>query len=360
MNKEDIYSYLMQSANSAISKQRHDGSYEPGHNNKWNDRDTPIRVTAHFSVQLAFAFRYTQDQKYLDVLKNAASYLLSHHARPGGKTFFCRVSSTKSMCNGLIGQAWAVEALLHIYSVLGESEYLEVAKEVYMLHPFDFSHGLYCPVECDGSVKAVAKTINHQLIFVAQGMWLLALGVDSLEHDLKRFFALLPRNISLTGDGLINHYARKGRNDMERKIFDLARYFQRKKMHSQSQGYQSFNMFGLALSKRNHPTCAIWEMEDLKKILQRIYNYVNKQLYIESVLQNEFALAYRLTGQEICFYERVFGLGSGYSIAHILIDEQFRRFWDSEEKLLCAATGDPQTLSSRLYEMWYFYESLET
>ena len=52
------------SAVQALSLQRQDGSFPPGHNGPWNDVDTPARVTAHWLVLLTTAYRVTNNAAF--------------------------------------------------------------------------------------------------------------------------------------------------------------------------------------------------------------------------------------------------------------------------------------------------------
>jgi len=358
MQTDQIYNYLMKSAYAALELQKTDGSFPPGHNNKWQDIDTPVRATSHFLIQLLFAYKHTNEQKFLKAAENAGDYLLSNCARPGGQAFLCRISSKKSLSNGLIGQAWAIEALSFLGSVSNNTNYTKTAYFVFKLHNYAKDYGLFHAIDCDGSDLGVSKTMNHQLIFAATGLSLIQHGYFDLSETLEHFFLKLPENMSLTKDGLINHYVRKGRSPVERFTFDLIRSIQRRNMSDMSTGYHSFNLFALALAKRHSPNMSFWTLKKLKQLITRIHHFTNTEQYLKNIFENEFALAFRLTGQEILFFKTEFGYSINNQNINKIIDLQFSKHWDNEKNLLRKNTADPETLSSRLYEMWYLYDSL--
>jgi hypothetical protein len=354
---EDYIEILLRSAESALEVQRPDGSFPAGRNNKWNDIDTSARTTSHFAIQLCFAYRYTSEKKYLSAAKKCGDFLQSSHIRPGNKTFLCRISPKKDLCNGLIGQAWVIEALIHLYETTNEVRFFDLARDVYGLHPFSSGFGLYEVIDCDGTNKGVAKTLNHQLIFSAMGMRLITLGADEFRENLLEFFTKLPENMHIDSKGLLHHHVNKGRNSIEKALFNIMRYAQRKQLIERSQGYQSFNMFGLALAKRNWPNCPAWSDPKLSNSLDIIHGYTSSKGYANSIKNNAFALAFRLTAQEILLFEKYFNINETNEALFDIIDTQFKNHWNFEKNLLNRNTEDPHTLSSRLYEMWYLFEN---
>ena len=53
----------------------------------------------------------TSEEKFKKAALACTEYLSGQKARPYGKTFCHRKSDSKDKCNGLIGQAWSIEAI---------------------------------------------------------------------------------------------------------------------------------------------------------------------------------------------------------------------------------------------------------
>ncbi|MBW2172737.1 MAG: hypothetical protein JRF69_12345, partial [Deltaproteobacteria bacterium] len=221
---------------------------------------------------------------------------------------------------------------------------------------FKQEFGLYSIREIDGRDLGVSLTLNHQLIFAAMGMRLLVKGCDDLSDQLKGFYGLLPDNMLLRRDGLIHHHVRRGRSQFGRNLFDIALFWYRRKIADRSQGYQSFNLFAMATARRNYPGSAVWKNEQLNAIFPKVLEYALHPAYLRSIVDNPFSLAYRLTGPEILWFKKTFSLSGEELGLHQLIKVQFERHWDPKTGLLCRNTDDPETLSSRIYEMCYLVE----
>ena len=73
--------------------------------------ETPVRNTAHWLITMLKAYEISNETKFKDSAWRAVQYLLSPSARPMNATFFCRTNPEKDFCNGLVGQAWIIEAL---------------------------------------------------------------------------------------------------------------------------------------------------------------------------------------------------------------------------------------------------------
>lgn len=346
---------LIRTATAGCELQRSDGSMPPGRNNTWNDPDTPVRCTSHFTVTFLHAFRWTQDERYRQAASRCLEWLCSPAARPHDATFLCRTTRRKNQCNGLIGQAWALEALLHGFSELRDQRLLDLATRVFQMHPYDSRTGLFRVREVDGAAKNLALTLNHQLIFVAQGMRLATLGNEVIQKKVDAFFSMMQATMALSAEGLIEHHVRRGTRELTRRVFDGVLWPYRRNIRQRSEGYQSFNMFALAVAHRNRPDATIWRREDMKSRLRAIHRYAANPSYLAGVKENAFALAYRLTGAELLVFQQEFRLEGATQQIRGLIDLQFEAHWDEEAGLLQRGTGDPATLSSRIYEMCYLF-----
>ena len=94
----------------------------------------------------------------------------------------------KDFCNGLIGQSWSIEALMYAANYFDIPKILKIAKEVFLLHPFDEKSGLWRRTEVNGSFLSVDETFNHQLWFAASGSLICQISTDEEINNINKFF----------------------------------------------------------------------------------------------------------------------------------------------------------------------------
>ncbi len=164
-SKIDLNEVLIRSSSAALALQREDGSFPEGHNGPWNDLDTPVRVTANWSILLLKGYTLTRDKIMRDAALRAGDYLTNSKCRPHCFSFFCRKTKNKNQCNGLIGQAWAIEALIELGKELKKNRYLQIAEDVIMKHRFNEKHCLWHNLEIDGKNLHINRTLNQQIWF---------------------------------------------------------------------------------------------------------------------------------------------------------------------------------------------------
>jgi hypothetical protein len=117
MQQLKLNDFLIGAAQAGLSLQKADGTFPPGHNGSWNVKETPVRNTAHWLVTCAKAYELTRDISFKNAVEKAGAYLLSSKARPFDCTY--HILDQKGWeTNGLVGQAWVMEALLAAYKFL--------------------------------------------------------------------------------------------------------------------------------------------------------------------------------------------------------------------------------------------------
>ena len=112
---------IEQVSHRALPDQNEDGSFPSGCNGPYMDKETPVRNTAHWLVTLLKAYEISGKDIFKDAADKAVKYIAGSEARPMNSTFLCRLNPEKDFCNGLIGQAWVIEALIRAAEVLEES-----------------------------------------------------------------------------------------------------------------------------------------------------------------------------------------------------------------------------------------------
>jgi len=341
------------SARSALALQRADGSFPPGHNGPYRDPETPVRNTAHWLVTLCKGYELWGDRSFMEAALQAANYLSSPQARPMQATFFCRRNPEKDFANGLIGQAWVIEALSVASETLNDRSYRRLAEEVFLLHPFDHRIGLWRRVNVDGSYASFDLTFNHQLWFAAAGS-LLDSGPDgTIGSRVRRFLdRALASHWKVAPSGRIIHHipplspGRRISRALQRLPNPLvvARAMAHKEI-----GYHAFNLYAFAILKQQVPDHPLWQRPRLAAALR----FVERDAYIRGLEDNEFGYPYNPPGIEVAFALSVFGAASPVDVGSasvVWLSRQLERTFDLASGLMQRNTGDPYMLAARIYE----------
>jgi hypothetical protein len=317
---------LADSARAGMKLQRSDGSFPSGHNGPWNDVETPIRTTANWANLLLYMHGQDGAGQYRSAAAQALDFILGPSCKEAGRPFRCREG--KDPPNGLIGQAWALDALLEGSARLREKRYLRAAEDVILLHQFDEKRGLWHNAGIDGLDAGANNTLNQQVWFasVAQKAWRMG-GNETIRLRTESFFRRLKDHVRFDGKTIAHHI---------NPVTEIL-------MPRQSDGYLSFLLLGLANAHR----------EDAGLIEERVLDCIPACLehLNKSVFQGtpDYAWSYNPTGFEVAQVIEEFGLESDISPERWAA-EQIRRAYDFGSSMLTKDTGDPQTLSSRICE----------
>ena len=355
---------IVKSAEKGLELQAKDGSMPTGHNGPWNDPDTPVRTTAHWAMTFFRAFEISVESRFCDACVAACNYLLSKEARPYGCTFYCRKpESKKAMCNGLVGQAWAVEPLLVVGRALKHQPFLNTAEEVLALHPYSEERHCWSNVEIDGAVIS-NDTYNQQVWFAV--MSLLA-GEENkkLRRCALDFFKHLSVTIEFLERGLIKHHfmsvlsmPRKLGSTIRRQVrFVLApraAQCERNSLLELSNGYLTFLLYGIAMAEDYYPQ-SVWSPLGNKQLIRDAVNYIQNRYPFYLLGENRYAWTYNPVGIEMAYVLQVFGarLELNHTFAatpEMWLTLQFQHYYDADRGLMDRNTVDPVVLAARLYE----------
>jgi hypothetical protein len=337
-------------ADAALERQRADGSLPAGRNGLYGDPETPVRNTAHWLVTFLAVAGWSGESRYRSAAESAAGYLAGEKARPAGATFWHRTRPGKDSCNGLIGQAWTIEALAEAAGSLETPQLAELAERVFLLHPFDADLGLWRRVEVDGGALPWDETFNHQLWFAAAGARLATFASCEVAIRVATFLDRLPANLALRRSGLIRHALSPrglGRREPRYAIRQLrSRHQLRATLEHKEAGYHAFNLYALALLRRHAPDHGFWRSDRFA----RLWRYLRSEAHRAAVDANPYAWPYNPTGIEAAFALDTFEGPGTRREQEGWLGEQLRRHWDFETCRLARATPDPETLAARLYE----------
>jgi hypothetical protein len=352
------------SARRALSLQRPDGSFPPGHNGPWNNADTPARVTAHWLVLLAAAHQRSGNSAYRAAALRAADFLAQPARRPGGHGFRCFECTCPWLAtNGLIGQAWVLEGLLEA-GLTFDPAYLQPARDAIRAASFDHDLGLWRVSSLDGAAGSPHHTLNHQLWFSVMVYRLArALGQPDLEVSPLRHFDRLPELIHVEGRYLHMLVAPRHRppepplrsripllGPLRRAVENVR---EGRRATEQSVGYLSFTLLGAALLHREAPDLPLWRDERWLAAVRSSVAFADERIFSLPEGNNRYAFSYNPTGLEMAVVkQQLEGLlpPGGRSPAE-WVREQLRRHYDPSTGLLNHNSDDPNILVARAYEL---------
>ncbi|MDN4504243.1 hypothetical protein QX776_17680 [Alteromonadaceae bacterium BrNp21-10] len=351
------------------------GHMPGGHNGPYYDPETPVRNTAHWTTIFAYCYKKTADEKYLNAVKTCAKYLLSKKARPMGATFYCRTNPKKDFSNGTIGQAWAIEGLVAAYKATKQQIYLETAREVFLLHPFDEKYNLWKVVNVDGSIREFDMTFNHQLWFAASGTILLAeLPDPEIKRQCQLFFDALPKKMLRTyNSGLIKHAVRnsetlkeKLKNILDWSTNKLRALKSGKDLKYKENGYHLFNLYAFAIVKQHYGNIEFFKMDKFQKALSYCFSTplhdalekecrsrdINKMPKVTSDKINIYGYSYNAPGFELPYIAKVFNseLDDQSVLISQVIKNQLEYTFNQQQQSFNLQTEDQETLNARIYE----------
>lgn len=356
--------YLVRSAECASEIQSADGSMPAGHNGPWLSQDTPVRTTAHWSVLFAYAYKHTGRRSFKKYALSACNYLVSSQALPEGNIFLCRSSSNaKDQSNGLIGQAWAIEALLYNGDIFGRKEFIEIADLVLNNHRYcKERHGWY-EKEVGGIERGFCSTINQQI-------WFAVMALDGgkrcsrLKSFANDFFGHLPDIIEFQAPGIIRHVVRPrkspNRSIIEKKISDLIALVKRFSLKEPAKcilqeralGYQSFILYALAIAESLTKQNYLSDKPGYEDLLDTTLRSSVCNLTKVALEDNPYAWSYNPVGIELAYAIQTFAphIDLGERAAEYWLKQQLLGHASLDPPLLNQNTTDPVILAARLYE----------
>ncbi|MBI5098009.1 MAG: agl cluster protein AglQ [Nitrospirae bacterium] len=345
---------IMQSSRAALQLQLKDGSFPPGFNGPYHDPETSARNTAHWLITMLKAYEISSETRFEDSAWRAVEYLISPSVRPMNASFYCRKNPEKDLCNGLMGQAWIIEALAIAGMKLEDPQFFELARNVFMMHPFDHQAGLWRRVNVDGSYNSFDMTFNHQLWFAAVGALLSNSPKDPISLMIIKFLdCALESHLSIDRSGRIIHMIKSTRPSAKRnRIIESISFLRsssssHKQMADKEIGYHAFNMYAFAMLKQYMPEHPLWQSNKFLLTLE----FINKAEFINGLENNLFGYFYNVSGIEAAYAIQSFR--SFYSFSRPeewWVLQQIQRCYDTDEKMMNRSTEDKATLSARLYE----------
>lgn len=346
-----------------------------GNNGPHKHKETEARVLSHWISCSSYVYEFTNENRYKDFALELSKALLRNELRPYGKTFYHREIQNKDKCNGLIGQAWSLEALINLYRITKNEKYIKEGLELYFLHEFDYDQGLWNICEISGEDLGLDLTFNHQLWFAAVASELNNYSNSvKIKKHLDRFMKMLQYNCSIF-DGLVVHPIERNtklntkslsfkKEQIKKMIGQILRRhnllptrFQTEKKNITfylknsefSIGYQAFNLYAYAILKKTYPKHLFWG----SKKFVRAVNILTDLKFKEKLKSNNFSYSYNNPAFEIPYILSVFkpnSLNDNISEIKEHFDLFCRDFFQIET-LKIHSSPDDITLEARIYEL---------
>lgn len=344
----DLYKLIRESASVAINLQREDGSMPPGQYGPHNHISTPVRNTCHWLITFSKMYNIYKDSKFLNAAQKIIGYLVKNR-KQFPYNFQCRLMEDKDKCNGLIGPAWIMEALLITSNELKINNLQDLAAEIFQTHPFNEKSGLWYIREIDGTVLKIDPTFNHQLCFAAVGSMFDNDKYPVIKKQVNIFLKKLKYLFFTYSNGLIKHLIRPrilSLKDFRRVLGNIKMQLLKKEyMHELTIGYHCFNLVAFGMFKKKYPELSFWRNKNFLKAI----TLLEKESFKKILIENKFALGYNVAGFEIAYVYNVF-FPNSEDLQKSWINEQIKRHYDLSKKMLNRKSTDPDTLFARLYE----------
>jgi len=336
-------------------------AYFPGgHNGPYMNPETPIRNTSHIIVYLsnliASGIDDTLQSKYKACLNKLYTYLVDENPYFINSQYIHRGLSIDS-CNGVIGDAWILEALLIDEAVLDSFNLkkkaivssaiinrLKFNKEINFAYRFDALKG----------ELSADFTYNHQL-------WLAASLVRSESNIgdlfLNNLLACSASGVLKTRDnGLINHlyHGNTLKNVLNRLAYVRANLRFPKKINYKERGYHLFNLLAFTNIKKLSPNHAFFS----SPLFVDAINFVDIDFLTELRTEdNIYGSSYNMSLFElpsiyIQFFEQMKNKIS-LDEMHKFIDSEIALNWSEEHKCFLNNNVDQMTFIARAYELSY-------
>ena len=287
-----LHELLERSAESALELQREDGSFPPGRNYTYDEPETPVRTTSHWTVTLSEVYDITGKNKFREAANAAVDYLLSDEVRPHGYTYYCRDAPGKDRCNGLVGQARPILGLTYAGGILNREDAINTAEKVFLHHPFNKRMGAWEKIEVDGEKMSFDRTLNHQLIFAKSAIYL-AKRKSKVSKNIVLFLDKLKNNMRIYDDGLIKHYIYNELFYSFNLIFDSVRhksliqnkiasiyYDITKQKRKKEIGYHSINIQALGMLRQHYSNHSLWKINKINHAIEFAKsNYYQSKMY---------------------------------------------------------------------------------
>ena len=374
---------LLKIAENELKYIRKQGHARAGSNGPYCNIDTPVRNSGHYLILFSYLHSLTQKTEYLDAVYTLADYLAQKSNYGISGSIRHRKDYRFDQTNGLVGQAWTMEALIEAFSMTKKEYYLQLAEKIYYAQRFEKNSALWHVTDCNGD-EGFDLVFNHQLWFAACASMIYEHTKDRVIGDNIQSFldAADSQYFTIHDNGLIIHKLNYSLTEREkeinrvlsrkRKLISLLRQpvttIRNKIINTQKdrtfllgleEGYHLFDLYGFAILKKNvsfsgHP---IFQSDKLKASIE----YINHDEHIFGLEKpvggevfNKFAFAYNSPAFEYPFVAKVLSPRCSIEVCNSLLEYQTSMTYENTTQSFSNNVADPITLTARSYELVRF------
>lgn len=361
--------YMRHVADMNYDKFYSQGYATAGHNGPHGHEDTPVRNTGHYLVIYCYLYKQTGEEKYLDICKKFADYIIKVQQSSKSGAMHCMVSDKFDHLNGLIGQGWTIEALLAYYDVCKDSSLLETAKKIFYSQKYDWDLHLWHRIELDGTDIDIDPTYNHHVWFVACSYRLAELCNDpEIDRMIRDFLTKgAERDFRVHSDGVLCHHVRADRPVMrasKRKhliklLLTPVRFLNPKKLDPKfmEYAYHIFDFYGFCMLKDKYGDLPLFSSDDYKKAEARAKDvmYLIKHNGVDAYRKsgkpfNPYGFSYNALAFEYPYVAKACGW-SDQKVSDEVLAIQKELMWDEQTGLYTRNQPDIETWNARTYEI---------
>lgn len=322
-----------------------------GANGPYFDLETPVRNTAHWLYTYCYLYQKTSHQEFKDIASRLSQYLLKTSNNREAGVYIHRQKSSKDWCNGVIGQAWVIEALNLASLVLERVDLKERALEDSRAFKFHKAQGAWSKTDPFTKKCRIDYTLNHQIWFAASLCELHENSLDVIDHFLT---GLKRGHFQVREDGLIAHlhYASSFKSWALRSRYRLSEFKSAASVRHKEVGYHLYNLHPLARIYKRYGNHEFFKSESFKKAL----SFVEENEFWKELENNKYAYPYNAPAFEFPLVVETFELDT--SKLELAQKKQMEKTFHQGLSAFYNNCPDPLVLNARIYEALLSRESI--
>lgn len=345
-----------------------------GHNGPYYDEEQPGRNISHWICTFSDYYIHTNNEDYKRAIDLLANYYRDNIDYTSFSVYHCRSKQNKDSINGTIGHAWLIQGLVAAYKVLGDPFFIERARAIFKVFPFDEKNGMWERVDIDGKNIGLDNTYNHQLWFAAAGCDIISVYEDpEIEQQIAVFIERSQKTFWVLPGGLICHFA-NCYISMKQKLKNYIMYMRNLVMMKCGKpslmykeiGYHLFNVYAFAIIFER---CNGWSFFDTPRF-KRSVEYCFSRDFQQSLMTlprrldesklksnnvditiNTYAFPYNSPAFELPLICDVFN--KEYTICEEYLKYEIEHMYQvkDQESGFINNTEDKEVLNARIYEL---------
>lgn len=350
-----------------------------GINGPYDDPETRIRNLSHLIIISAIEIVHFGCYEYLAVLKEMLEDLLASKDVNG--VYKMRMKKGKDECNGVIGHAWIIEALVYGFKATGDFQYISEANRIAKMHKFQSKLGVWGRPLMGNADESLDFTLNHQIWYAASLVELnQILNDNKWEKQYKRFMEKLNDNLLITKEGRIAHniytrqeYITRIKQQIKKEVMFVRERIGKSSMAYKEEGYHLFNLMALARIYSLDQGNIFFNTKKFKQTLSYINSGLllkglnDKRIDLDLSLNNNisnsgekdiniYGYPYNVPGFEICYVAKIFGDLLNEEIVNECLKKQMDLTYDNNKQAFGKKCHDKNTINYRIYEFYRYME----